>query len=230
MTPFYQLTATRLRGQPLSMADYAGKVVLVVNTASHCGFTPQYAGLEALYKKYAAQGLVVLGFPCNQFGKQEPGGADEIEQTCHVNYGVSFPMFERSGRQRPRRTPAVSLSETNVARRARRTDQSGISPGSSSVATAHPSRVLRRSRRRRKWKPPLSRPSRAECSPSCHVHPAAAGCPYKVDVALARPATVCCWPIFHLFGHQPKAATRPRLHAEKHRGRRGVRMLRRPDR
>ena len=95
MTPFYQLTATRLRGQPLSMADYAGKVVLVVNTASHCGFTPQYAGLEALYKKYAAQGLVVLGFPCNQFGKQEPGGADEIEQTCHVNYGVSFPMFEK---------------------------------------------------------------------------------------------------------------------------------------
>ncbi|HHT5057896.1 glutathione peroxidase [Klebsiella quasipneumoniae] len=95
MTPFYQLTATRLRGQPLSMADYAGKVVLVVNTASHCGFTSQYAGLEALYKKYAAQGLVVLGFPCNQFGKQEPGGADEIEQTCHVNYGVSFPMFAK---------------------------------------------------------------------------------------------------------------------------------------
>ncbi|MXP50190.1 glutathione peroxidase [Pantoea sp. Eser] len=95
MTPFYQLTATRLHGQSVSMADYAGKVVLVVNTASHCGFTPQYAGLEALYKKYAGQGLVVLGFPCNQFGKQEPGGADEIAQTCHINYGVSFPMFEK---------------------------------------------------------------------------------------------------------------------------------------
>ena len=93
MITFYQLTATRLHGEPVSMADYAGKLVLVVNTASHCGFTPQYAGLEALYKKYAAQGLVVLGFPCNQFGNQEPGGADEISQTCHINYGVSFPIF-----------------------------------------------------------------------------------------------------------------------------------------
>lgn len=93
MSPFYQFDATSLRGQSIAMADYAGKVVLVVNTASHCGFTPQYAGLEALYKKYAAQGLVILGFPCNQFGKQEPGSADDIAQTCHINYGVSFPMF-----------------------------------------------------------------------------------------------------------------------------------------
>lgn len=95
MTHFHQLTATSLRGLPISMADYAGKLVLVVNTASHCGFTPQYAGLEALYKKYAPQGLVVLGFPCNQFGNQEPGGTEEIAQTCHINYGVSFPMFEK---------------------------------------------------------------------------------------------------------------------------------------
>lgn len=95
MTTFHQLNATSLQGQLISMADYAGKLVLVVNTASHCGFTPQYAGLEMLYKKYADQGLVVLGFPCNQFGKQEPGGAEEITQTCRINYGVSFPMFEK---------------------------------------------------------------------------------------------------------------------------------------
>ena len=93
MAPFYQFKAASLNGELISMNDFAGKVVLVVNTASHCGFTPQYAGLEDLYKKYAAQGLVVLGFPCNQFGKQEPGGADEIAQTCHINSGVSFPMF-----------------------------------------------------------------------------------------------------------------------------------------
>lgn len=95
MTPFHQLTATNLQGEPVPMADYAGKLILVVNTASHCGFTPQYAGLEALYKKYAAQGLVILGFPCNQFGKQEPGSTDDITQTCQINYGVSFPIFEK---------------------------------------------------------------------------------------------------------------------------------------
>ncbi|MBS5773251.1 MAG: glutathione peroxidase [Enterobacter cloacae] len=95
MSNFHQQTATSLGGEPVPMADYAGKVVLVVNTASHCGFTPQYAGLETLYQKYAPQGLVVLGFPCNQFGKQEPGSADDIAQTCHINYGVSFPMFEK---------------------------------------------------------------------------------------------------------------------------------------
>lgn len=95
MSPFHQLSATSLSGERISMADYAGKLVLVVNTASHCGFTPQYAGLEKLYRQYATEGLVVLGFPCNQFGKQEPGGADDIARTCHINYGVSFPMFAK---------------------------------------------------------------------------------------------------------------------------------------
>jgi glutathione peroxidase len=77
------------------MANYQGKVVLVVNTASQCGFTPQYAGLETLYQTYKDQGLVILGFPCNQFGGQEPGDAAEIAQTCQLNYGVTFPMFAK---------------------------------------------------------------------------------------------------------------------------------------
>ena len=77
------------------MADYAGKILLSVNTASHCGFTPQYADLEALYQRYRERGLVVLGFPCNQFGSQEPGEAEEIASFCQKNYGVSFPMFAK---------------------------------------------------------------------------------------------------------------------------------------
>ena len=95
MTDFYSFSAESLRGQTISMRDYAGKVVLIVNTASQCGLTPQYAGLEALYQKYKDQGLVILGFPCNQFGQQEPGGVDEIAATCQINYGVSFPMFAK---------------------------------------------------------------------------------------------------------------------------------------
>ena len=95
MSPFHSLSAVSLRGQLIPMADYVGKVVLVVNTASKCGFTPQYDGLEALYQKYKDQGLVILGFPCNQFGQQEPGGVADIEQTCRINYGVNFPMFAK---------------------------------------------------------------------------------------------------------------------------------------
>lgn len=77
------------------MENYKGKVVLVVNTASKCGLTPQYEGLEKLYKDYKDRGLVILGFPCNQFGKQEPGGAKEIAEGCLINYGVTFPMFSK---------------------------------------------------------------------------------------------------------------------------------------
>ncbi len=92
---FYDFEAKTLKGEILSMNTYAGKVVVVVNTASKCGLTPQYEGLEKLYKKYKDDGLVILGFPCNQFGKQEPGSASEIDSFCQVNYGVSFPMFDK---------------------------------------------------------------------------------------------------------------------------------------
>lgn len=88
-------TATTLGGAEQPLSAYDGSVVLVVNTASQCGFTPQYAGLQELYDSYRDQGLVVLGFPCNQFGNQEPGDAGEIGAFCEKNYGVSFPMFAK---------------------------------------------------------------------------------------------------------------------------------------
>jgi len=95
MNTFHQLSATSLRGHTIPMTDYVNRVVLVVNTASQCGFTPQYAGLEALYQKFRDRGFVVLGFPCNQFGQQEPGSADDIAATCQINYGVTFPVFAK---------------------------------------------------------------------------------------------------------------------------------------
>ena len=91
----YRFDAERLRGDRQSLADYAGQVLLIVNTASHCGFTAQYAGLEALHQRYRERGFTVLGFPCNQFGAQEPGDAAEIASFCEVNYGVSFPLFAK---------------------------------------------------------------------------------------------------------------------------------------
>ncbi|MFD2826117.1 glutathione peroxidase [Leeuwenhoekiella polynyae] len=92
---FYDLEAKTLQGKTIPMRAYKGKTVVVVNTASKCGLTPQYEGLEALYEKYRDQGLEILGFPCNQFGNQEPGSADDIEAFCQVNYGVSFTMFDK---------------------------------------------------------------------------------------------------------------------------------------
>ncbi len=95
MSQFYQFEAKSLQGKNISMDAYRGKTVLVVNTASKCGLTPQYEGLESLYQKYKDKGLVILGFPCNQFGKQEPGDEKSISEGCLVNYGVSFPMFSK---------------------------------------------------------------------------------------------------------------------------------------
>lgn len=95
MSEFYQLKPLDKKGEVFDFAQLEGKVVLIVNVASKCGFTPQYEGLEALYKKYKDQGFTVIGFPCNQFGKQEPGSDEEIVQFCSINYGVTFPIMKK---------------------------------------------------------------------------------------------------------------------------------------
>lgn len=92
---FYNFEAKSLQGKVIKMDAYEGKTVLVVNTASKCGLTPQFEGLEALYKKYKDKGLVILGFPCNQFANQEPGDEKSISEGCMINYGVTFPMFSK---------------------------------------------------------------------------------------------------------------------------------------
>ena len=95
MSTIYDFEALQINGQPVPLSTYRGKAMLIVNTASACGFTPQFAGLEELHQTYGPQGLVVLGFPCNQFGSQDPGSNDEIGAFCQRNYGVSFTMMEK---------------------------------------------------------------------------------------------------------------------------------------
>jgi len=92
---FYDFTAIAMNGKEIKMSEYEGKVVIVVNTASKCGFTPQFAGLEELYKEYKDRGLVVLGFPCNQFAGQDPAENEDILEFCQLNYGVTFQMFQK---------------------------------------------------------------------------------------------------------------------------------------
>lgn len=92
---FYDLKATSLQGKPINFSDFKDKVVLIVNTASECGFTYQYEGLQKLHEEYADKGLVIIGFPCNQFGNQEPGDASTIQQGCLINYGVDFLISEK---------------------------------------------------------------------------------------------------------------------------------------
>lgn len=95
MTTTYDFSVKDIKGKSVPLSKYKGKALLIVNTASECGFTPQYKGLQALHEKYKDRGLAVLGFPCNQFGGQEPGDEKAIEQFCELNYGVNFPMFAK---------------------------------------------------------------------------------------------------------------------------------------
>ncbi len=95
MSKVYEIKAEDIDGQQHDLSEYKGKAMLVVNVASKCGFTPQYTGLEAMYRRHEKDGFVVLGFPCDQFGHQEPGNADEIKNFCSLNYDVSFPMFAK---------------------------------------------------------------------------------------------------------------------------------------
>jgi glutathione peroxidase len=105
MSGVHDFTAKSLAGEDVPLKQFAGKVLLIVNTASKCGFTPQYRGLEALHRELSSRDFAVLGFPCNQFGGQEPGTAAEIGEFCSVNYGVTFPMFEKIEVNGPGRHP-----------------------------------------------------------------------------------------------------------------------------
>jgi glutathione peroxidase len=108
----YGFTTQTLDGKPVQLSKYKGKVLLIVNVASKCGFTPQYKGLEALYEKYKDQGFVILGFPCNQFAHQEPGDAKTIESFCSLNYGVTFPLFNKIDVNGDKKDPLYAYLET----------------------------------------------------------------------------------------------------------------------
>ncbi|HTR28433.1 MAG TPA: glutathione peroxidase [Puia sp.] len=108
-TEFYQLSANNPQGRPVSMSSFQGKVVLIVNTATQCGLTPQFEGLEHLYRQYRDKGLVVLGFPCNQFAKQEPETNENMEQACQLKFGVTFPLFEKIDVNGPHTHPVFRL-------------------------------------------------------------------------------------------------------------------------
>jgi glutathione peroxidase len=111
---FYDFPVQKLDGSKADLKEYSGKVVLVVNTASQCGLTPQYEGLEALYEKYSQQGLVVLGFPSNQFGAQEPGSAEQIQSFCNSNYHVTFPLFAKTDVNGPNAHPLYTWLKENA--------------------------------------------------------------------------------------------------------------------
>ena len=114
MTTAHDFVARSIDGRSVPLKDFAGKVLLVVNTASACGFTPQFAGLEGLHKEYGPKGLQVIGFPCNQFGSQDPGSNDEISQFCQLNYGVSFPMMAKVDVNGPAADPLYEWLRTEA--------------------------------------------------------------------------------------------------------------------
>lgn len=135
MTTVYDFEARTIDGKPAPLADYKGRVLLIVNTASECGFTPQFAGLEKLHERYADKGLTVLGFPSNQFLNQDPGSNEEIGAFCTKNYGVTFPMMEKI--EVKEAAPRRSTSGWSTRSRASWAGpSSGTSPSSSSAATA----------------------------------------------------------------------------------------------
>ena len=114
MTSVHDFKVKNIKGQDVNLGDYKGKTLLIVNVASKCGFTPQYKGLEELQKEFGAKGFAVLGFPCNQFGGQEPGSQTEIEQFCTLNFGVSFPMFEKIDVNGPAAHPMFEFLKKSV--------------------------------------------------------------------------------------------------------------------
>ena len=114
MSTIYDFSAETLSGDPVSLADYRGDVLLIVNTASKCGFTPQYEGLETLHKDLSGKGFRVLGFPCNQFGSQEPGDADEIASFCKLTYDVTFPMFAKVDVNGPQAHPLYEFLKSEA--------------------------------------------------------------------------------------------------------------------
>lgn len=151
MTTLYEFSASTLSGREQSLSEYRGKLVLVVNTASKCGFTPQFAGLEKLYSTHSADGLEVLGFPCDQFAGQEFDDAAQIAEFCSLNYGVTFPMFAKvevngddahSSRGSARRPPGRWAMPSN-----------GTSPSSSSTERVTSCAATRRRSSRRRSKP-----------------------------------------------------------------------------
>ena len=114
MPSIYDFEAQTISGKTVPLKQFEGKALLIVNTASKCGFTPQFAGLEELHKQYADKGLVVLGFPCNQFGSQDPGSSGEIAEFCSLNYGVSFPMMDKIDVNGPKAHPLYTWMEAEA--------------------------------------------------------------------------------------------------------------------